>query len=269
MIYGWDDGEDDELSSTTKPIKWFDDDDTATCGPEGVALAESISYNREKVGSLARLAVVFSPPERALQLEDIESIELQCVTPTHIDIRAMICEDGGCVSLQVPVKFPNECIDNFSEGCVLQNIDVLDEKAHSMLSSSTAAAHANDDDDLCAFPLRIDFPDWWVPPECDASLVAECRLIQTLLNEADFQPDVQALAQQRLAAYSSSSSNAANVLQARVAAVGPAGLCLQLKAVVPPRNDAQVLDVLVPFGGEPTKTAEELRAAVLGAVASS
>jgi hypothetical protein len=270
VIYGWDGEEEEDIVATDI----FNDYDVKTCAgtaqsPMAAAVAESITNNKGKTGSLARLAVAFSPPERALQLKDIEKVEVICVSETHIEIEAVICEDGGCVSLNVPVSFPNECGSEWLEGCVMRNLDELDFEAESLIRvMEEEVAHRDDADqdldDLCIINSKTEFPSWWVPPECDAALVAESDTIRRLLNDDQFQNDVRALAQR-------GAGDGYDVKRAVVAAVGPAGICLKVRAAF--QHEAQkpihVLDVLVPFGGEPKHDAESMRAAVLGAVMAS
>ena len=261
VIYGWD-GEEEETEDILNTY------DTMACAgapasPVAAAVAESISS--QKVGSLARLAVAFSPPERALKLSDIEKVDVLCVSEDRIEIEAVICEDGGCVSLAVPVSFPEQCSGDWLEGCVMRNLDELDFEAESLLRvmEEEAANREDDLEDLCSLTTTTEFPSWWVPPECDADLVADCDTIRTLLNKEDFQQDINALAQRRVQGY--------DVKRALVAAVGPAGLCLKVRAVyqLEAHKPIHVLDVLVPFGGEPKRDAQSLRAAVLGAVAAT
>jgi hypothetical protein len=105
LIYGWE-GDDDSDGPTKTYSDSSESESFGQCTPHGAAVAESLSYDQKRVGSLARLAVAFSPPERALSLDAIEKVEVICVGQDHIDIQAIICEDGGCITLAVPIKFP-------------------------------------------------------------------------------------------------------------------------------------------------------------------
>lgn len=267
LIYGWDgEYEDDATTTSTDKVDVF----YKACEPEGIAVAESISYNKDKTGHLARLAVAFSPPERALKLKDIENVEVVCVSATHIDIEAIICEDGGCVSLAVPVSFPSDCgTEQWLEGCVLRNLDELDVEAESLIQRMEQDIDSDDLDELCLLNTKIEYPSWWVPPECDAGLVSECYSLKNILNQEEFQDDVKALAQQRLNTLKDGDGYEVN--RAKVADVGPAGLCLKVQAAFQYEEPKpiHVLDVMVPFGGDPMENSESLRAAVLGVVATS
>jgi hypothetical protein len=107
---------------------------------------------------LARLAVAFSPPHRALRLRDVESVRVLRLDPSRgiMDLQAVVCEDDGCVTLRVPVAFPEPCpVDDYVEhtqeeaedgggghggvgggiGCVRDNLDRLDAEAVRVLGT--------------------------------------------------------------------------------------------------------------------------------------
>jgi hypothetical protein len=268
LIYGWDGGDDSEEFAYTD--SQFDVG-MGQCSPVGTAVAESLSYDTDKAGHLARLAVAFSPPERSLTLQDIEKIHIVCVREDHIEIEAIICEDGGCVSLNIPVKFPKACDaqSEWMEGCVMRNLEELDVEAESTLLIMEEEREDEEDlDELCQLNSKVQYPSWWVPPECDNTLVAECDNIKRLLNDEEFQPDIAALAQDVL---NESVEEGYVVKSVRVAIVGPAGICFKVRAEYQmslefDKKPIHILDVMYPFGGEPMTDAESLRAAVLGAV---
>ena len=74
LIYGWE-GEEDEECSTEGIFSGEETAPPSVCSPVGVALAESIQSGQDKVGTLARLAVAFSPPERRIELDAIENVQ--------------------------------------------------------------------------------------------------------------------------------------------------------------------------------------------------
>ena len=276
LIYGWDGGDAGQDASSS-PYLDIASDLGQSCSPVGTAVAEALSYDSQRAGHLARLAVAFSPPERALALDRIERVDVVCVRDDHIEIEAIVCEDGGCVSLSVPVKFPRDCHSSESsalEGCVMKNLDELDAEAGSLLqmaeeTTKTEAQAAHDFDELCVLNERIDnFPSWWVPPECDVTMAADCESIRVLLNDAEFQPDVVALSQDALRKMKDGEDY--KVLQAKVAIVGPAGICFKVRAEFELSHDRRVhiLDVVHPFG-ETMTNVDDLRAAVLGAVSAA
>lgn len=213
-------------------------------------MAESLSFDPDRVGSLARLAVAFSPPERALSLDQIEKVDVVCVEQDRIDIQAIICEDGGCVSLAVPIVFPHACGDDqWLEGCVTNHLEQLDQSLPEIMTST-------DNLDIMG---TVDFPSWWIDPS--PSMTAECSSMRDILNEAEFASEIGALAQ---ASLNNDTTSHHQVQAVKVAAVGPAGLLFRVKTT----DGTTVLDVLYPFG-EVLETVDALRATVLGLVATA
>ena len=267
LIYGWDDALDDDSSttrSTTAITATPFDTGSKDCPATGVAMAEALSYDTDRAGALARLAVAFCPPDQALQLDQIERVDVICVTPDYIEIQAIICEDGGCVSLAVPVTFPLNCessLDGQLQGCVMQNLDALDTSAQSNLQQQAAMAGGASLDG----PVT-EYPAWWVQPSFN--LEAECMSMRSILNEADFAPEIRALAQVSLNQSQSSASASYQVQRARVASVGPSGLAFKAQAMGGSGGFPVVLDVLYRFP-ETLRDVESLRAAILGAVATA
>ena len=256
LIYGWDDADDDEKTSVTMtPF----DTGVNHCPPTGIAVAQSLSVDPDRVGSLARLAVAFAPPGQALKLDQIEKVDVLCVAHDHIDIQAIICEDGGCVSLAVPVRLPYTCDDGGLQGCVIQNLDELDTSAQSTLQRSQGSEGLDS-------PVA-QFPAWWVHPSF--FLEAECISMLSILNEADFAPDVRALAHDALQKSLQSEAHTYPVQNARVANIGPAGIAMKVQAQQTGGTSRSViLDVMYAFP-QPMQDAEALRAAILGAVATA
>eukprot|EP00977_Amphora_coffeiformis_P001830 scaffold353_cov185-Amphora_coffeaeformis.AAC.58 len=256
LIYGWDDAADEEKTTVTStPF----DTGVNQCSPTGIAVAESLSVDPDRVGALARLAVAFAPPGQALKLDQIEKVEVICVEHDHIDIQAIICEDGGCVSLAVPVRFPYSCDDGSLQGCVIQNLEELDTSAQSTLQRSQGSEGL--DSPIAAFPA------WWIQPSF--FLEAECISMRSILNEADFAPDVRALAQDALQKSQQPEAHTYQVQNARVANVGPAGIAMKVQAQQAGATSPPViLDIMYAFS-QPMQDAEGLRAAILGAVATA
>jgi hypothetical protein len=278
IIYGWD-GEDDtdeNGKSSTFKQDFQSEVGIGQCSPVGTAVADRLTYDADKMGSLARLAVAFSPPERALTLADIEKVEVICVREDHIEIQAIVCEDGGCVSLAVPVKFPKSCQadSEWLEGCVMRNLEALDEQAEAaLLIQEESDDDPLDLDELCQLNSKIDYPSWWIPPECNAEMVTHCDTVRRLLNEDEFSEEVGALAQDVLNGWQGG-GEVYSVKNARVAVVGPAGICLKVRAQYQIKDEdgdkpIHVLDVMYPFGGTPMNDVASLRAAVLGAIAAA
>mmetsp|Transcript_34212 Transcript_34212/g.50300 ORF Transcript_34212/g.50300 Transcript_34212/m.50300 type:complete len:328 (-) Transcript_34212:95-1078(-) len=267
LIYGWDDDDDDECTVTEE---LFNDVgiQASVCSPIGVAIAESISTNEDKLGTLARLAAAFSPPERAIDLKDIENVNLICVSEKHIEIEAVLCEENDCVRLLVPIEFPHDCgndaSDTVLEKCVLDNLAYLDLEADSLVVNS----ETEEEDDVSLEELSnvFSYPSWWVSPEGNDDILVECDTVKRLLSDPEFQDATNALARKGLEALGIEDIYEIN--KAFIAAVGPAGLCLKARASSRSDGEAVVLDVPLPFGGEPRLDPELIRAAVLGEVAA-
>jgi len=114
----------------------------------------------------------------------------------------------------------------------------------------------------------------------DASLQKECQSIQSLLNEAEFHPEIIALAQDGM----EKNANLGNgwgeqpvtsdyvVQRAKVAAVGPSGVLIKVAAIQQsaPGRGTQYLDVAYPFSSSvaPIKAPAVLRANILGVIAA-
>jgi hypothetical protein len=147
----------------------------------------------------------------------------------------------------------------------MRNLEELDESASSTLNKNSKADDGQDD--LCLLDASdVDFPSWWVPPGCDEAMAAECTNMRNILNENEFKSDIIALAQDSL----NHAGEGYAVKEAKVAAIGPAGLCFKVRAVAArePQNPTHILDVLYPFGVN-LQDSEALRATVLGAVATA
>lgn len=277
IIYGWDGDEDEEEETTAyTPVPYLDVESEIgpdECSPDQLGLAQSLTADPNRIGSFARLATAFSPPERGIGIQDIEHVEVTCVRENQIELEAVLCENMGCVSLSVPIKFPNECSGNWIDsGCVIQNLNDLDSKAEAFLRHETASADENFDlDELSQLNEMVPLPDWWVPPENNANLVADCENIRSLLNEAEFQDEIVVLAQNGLQQHLfGQRKNDYSVQRAKVAVVGPAGILLKVAAIDFSTNGSiQYMDVVYPFGGEPARDVEVLRALVLGVIAAA
>jgi hypothetical protein len=106
-------------------------------------------------------------------------------------------------------------------------------------------------------------------------MAAECSAMRNILNEAEFKTDIVALAQDSLNHAQQQGEGPYAVREAKVAAIGPAGLCFKVRAQLLSSQQPQdrpamhVLDVMYPFGGGPLDSVESLRAAVLGLVATA
>lgn len=161
------------------------------------------------MADLARLAVAFSPT--SLDIQNIHHLEVLELDEVHMDVQAVVCEDDGCVTLKVPLEFPHPC-QNVQEDCVLDNMELLEKQAEQTKMQQTQQ-------DPLVLRDQMSLPQWWVSPEY--TIAEECNDLVSLLNQDDFAFDVKALATHVL-----KKEQDAVVQQAKVLAVGPAGIHL-------------------------------------------
>lgn len=172
------------------------------------------------------------------------------------------------MSLFVPVQFPQDCgggdfdSEQWLSGCALSNLEKLDMEAEAKLLDSDQ----EDDEEFDGTDTEIDFPSWW---KTDAALEEDCTMIKNLMNEDDFNNEILALAQKGIRSFIADGGNDYVIRKARVAAVGPSGICLKIRALNNKDSCMNTMNVMVPFGGEATEDGDSLRAAVLGAVAAA
>ena len=284
-IIGWDDESDSYISSfdedTGISTSIFGEDDESTSTQQVyTSIADSLSHNTDKTASLARLAVAFSPPSQAVKLEDITQIQIIEVASDHIELSAVVCDESQCVTLFVPVTFHHDCgslgEDESTEECVLDNLFELDEEAQQVIQRREierknsmdevepeiiAALHEKND---------LQYPSWWIHPK-SSEMVDECENIKRILNQENFQNQVQALAREGLAF--TEDGDLFEVQKAVVSSLGPAGFYFRVIATKKFEDKHYtILDIpfsLNPFGQNPDiEEPSDLRAAVLGAVAT-
>jgi len=273
LIYSWEDEENTKEDNNNGLLMW--DEKPIEKGldlHDAKIIVEHLAKDESRVSSLARLAVAFSPPERRINLKDIEKIEILSVDGDHIEILAAVRHEEACVRLLVPVQFPNSCggvID--VEECVLDNIDTLDRDAEHRIEEQLIADeifdlnYYLDDSNLNEV---TELPSWWVQPH-ESSVIQECDTVKELLNDAEFQNEVKALAMRAL--HSADSENQIIVERAIVTDVGPSGLCFRARARYLDEGDDEsenklMLEIPYKFSSNAID-ASALRAAVLGAVA--
>ena len=193
---------------------------------QSLGLAHLLS--QEQVASLARIAVAFSPPAQALNLKNVEQVNVLSLDGSHIDIEAVVCEDESCVTLAVPVNFPTLCGEDGLEQCIIDNLGVLDVQAGDWLRElEWKEAHKNEEEwvwEQLKSQEDIELPIWWEPhPE----MTEECDSVHQLLNREDYRSEVKALAIKGLLELTGESFV---VQKAAVAAVCPVGLLIRAQA---------------------------------------
>jgi hypothetical protein len=260
-------------------------------------------FQRESMDLLARLAVAFSPEERALKLKDIEHVDVLSVDENCISIEAILCENQGCVSLKVPVTFPTTCVGSVDvEGCITDNLGALDIQAGHVLSkaenpAAAAAAerelqwlkNSHDQHQQVASSL----PDWWVPtptPAANFEMAQECRVVMDLLNEDDFSKELRVLSNRAMEQQTQKPTGMKMLVrQAVVASIGLAGILLRASVQEVPLDvydehfvedskrdgfassspfPVRVWELPIPFG-KVASTVDDLRADVLGIIATA
>eukprot|EP00814_Leptocylindrus_danicus_P000048 CAMPEP_0116025532 /NCGR_PEP_ID=MMETSP0321-20121206/13123_1 /TAXON_ID=163516 /ORGANISM="Leptocylindrus danicus var. danicus, Strain B650" /LENGTH=313 /DNA_ID=CAMNT_0003497781 /DNA_START=91 /DNA_END=1032 /DNA_ORIENTATION=+ len=237
----------------------------------------SLHSDPSRMAQLAKLAVAFSPEQTKLSLRNVEYVTVLAVDADHMELEAVVCEDDGCITVFVPVRFPWSCGDGVGgvmEECVLNTVNDLD--AQVQLSTSDyepnndhtnvfryVDQHVVDVDDI---EEQIVYPDWWV--HAHDALWDECDNLRRILNEDNFQNEVKALVYY---AHEMLEETARFELKkVKVMAVGPAGLLFRAKAMEENSDNISgssiLLEVPFSFGGTFT-CGDQLRSAVLGAIA--
>jgi hypothetical protein len=248
-------------------------------------LADLLSQDPDNASTLARIASAFSPPGYTVDLTSINDVRCLHVDNTHLEIEAVVCDNYECSSLLIPVNFPYECnLENGLEECVMKNVEDLEKQGNELIqerehvfADEKEAQKAFDvfklvsgSDYIQSNPTAL--PEWWVPPTSSDD-IAECDMIEKLLNEADWQLEMRGLCQQLL--QESSSGRPDNEVQfARVKAIGPAGMTLEATVLLGGKsiddfggvNNVAVVDVPVMFPGDGDAT--NIREHVLNIVSS-
>jgi hypothetical protein len=256
----------------TRGPSWIDDDyDGSPLSDRQLHIAEELS---RRMSSLARLACAFSPPGHSLALNDIESVSVIEIDESHIDLAAVICEDGGCVTVKVPVIFPLPCDNSDDEECILDQFDKLDHAADHVLENLKTGEESRQEREVQWKELiskeGLSYPSWW-ENEASIELGRECQSIKDLLNQEDFQPEIQCLALSGLLSGHQIPPETFVLEKAGVAAVCVNGLCVKARIArhsISAEATKEIVQIPLQFGTVATNVAD-LRAAVLGLVAST
>jgi len=249
-----------------------------------------------KVSALAKLAVAFSPLERRITLSDINAVNLLKIDGDRIEIEAVVCDDDSCVSLFIPVDFPNSCrglMDGSQEQCIIENMELLQNVAEGRIIKLQQGLESEKLELGCPeWHLEVRrptmqevaerFPPWWIVTEhsdvqwdSKKSLIDESDLIKNLLNSGDFDDEINRLASDGLTYLDNGDLYV--IEKAVVADVGPAGFCLRARALLKSESDSlieekekrrSIVELCWPFDGNPATDPTTLRSKVLGAIAA-
>jgi hypothetical protein len=185
-------------------------DDEIVVPSKSPASAAFVEFINKESAALARLAVAYSPKDRTLNVKNINHVSVLNLSDDHIDIEALVCDDESCVSLAVPVSFPNNCKDTLTvsefEFCVIENLGELNTYAsqtvNEILSASDEDQKIDEEAAIVARELRsekdIEYPDWWEYPNLNMDLAKRCEAVRKILNEDEFQFDMQRLVSRTL-----------------------------------------------------------------------
>lgn len=309
-IIGWDDGTDSSMSSSfdSSYSNILNEDDDPTYSSSSSqhhyhqphifnSIADNLSHNRDQLASLARLAVAFSPPNQAMDLNQINDIHIIAVTNDHIELSAVVCDQVECVTLMVPITFPHYCnsddsSDEATETCILDNIIELDIEAQQVLKQRDVEQkflNAEGTKDLMEALYNhkdLDFPSWWIEPKSN-EMTIECKKIKSILNEDTFQTQVKALAKEGLSYCED--GELFEIYRAVVSAIGPGGFYFRaiacsksdnnnsMKSNPQSDDDKQYAIVDIPYcmlqqlgndGNNEITEPSALRSVVLGTIAS-
>jgi hypothetical protein len=175
-----------------------------------------------------------------LNIRNINHVKLLNIGDGHLDIEATVrTGDDRLVSLSVPVSFPRNCAPKIHspqefEFCVIDNLGELNKYASEAVNKVLAeeeeerkrtedhkrqflqptfydspAGYVDPNEgneldmilakELCS-DLGLSYPDWWQFPNSNSNFGKECQSVQDLLNEAEFQYDIQKLVSRTLEA---------------------------------------------------------------------
>ena len=311
IIYGWDeyddpadaekkDNNEDKVvkkndgtgrggSGTTTPYVTTDNYNyapfapTQECPTVGASVAETLSGNIDRTGSLARLAVRFARIQNDehsnLPIEEIENVRVLCVHSHSIELEATLCETHGCVSLHVPISFPTACSTTGGDGdgaeahfeaCVLQHLESLDDEeendatttvitASSSSSSSSPVSSSSTTSDIIQQWMDStelsNVPAWWVDAsKVSPELVKESKTLQDILNEDEFTDELKALARDALKGTTIESGvpyDSLIVEKSKCLSISHTGIALKIVGRRTDLDDSKtnrmILDVYYPF----------------------
>jgi len=254
---------------------------------------ERISSNRDYTSKLARLAVLFAPPDQQIILENINYVDVTHIDDTRIDLSVGVCEEH-CITVWVPVLFahpPSDGVDNSVdelEQWIIGSVESLlmsandddkssnhneDDHVHGVKLQPFQNPNNDFDFDFCIVENPCSFPQWWDHADglSDRGMYEDCLLLEKLLNEDDFQYDLISVVQRELSPLTSPLVKKASVL-----AIGPAGVYIRARvgtndAFQNNFDDDKIFDLPVSFSENKRRVidVEALRASILDIFESS
>lgn len=217
---------------------------------------------KERLASLARIACANSPDD-SLTLKNIDKVDVITVDGDHIDFSVLVCDGHECASIFVPVSFTNHCDDD-DEECILNNIMELDTRAASFLHDEDVKMQIfSAVDDILMKELHddslIQFPEWW-HTMITRELMEEIRSTKTLINNDNFQDEVQSLSASLCRMIFD--VDKVDVFKARISAINQQGFCM--RAIVNMDSRLQVVDLPFKFQKD-VQDGSSLRNSILAA----
>jgi hypothetical protein len=231
-------------------------------------LAQELSNGKHQ-GVLARLAAAFCPDGQGIDLVHLTSVSVMEIDEKHLDIQTVICDNMGCVTVQVPIEFPEMCNNVYDEECILHQLEELDHIAEGMLQQRQSDQETDSARNEWLQQLQSqdvdDYPSWWVN---SFWLAEDCIAMRRLLDGPDFAEEVKALTYAALPPDLSDWIVDHSVIRQ----VGPAGILMRALILKYDfgieNNEAQLINLSLKYDSV-ADSVEGLRQEVLHLVAST
>lgn len=157
---------------------------------------DTIASLNESSSTVTRLACAFAPAGHEIHPNDLASAEIVDLDDHHISISAVVCDSDQCVTLLVPIDFPNNCgiyntntgtgasatdttissgndsgsTTNLLEECIVDNLEELDETAIRRIREQEYQQYnkneiRNDEtvwEELSVAKQDDELPSWWI-----------------------------------------------------------------------------------------------------------
>ena len=210
-----------------------------------------------------------SPPHDQIHPSQVTNINLVAVSLDRIEVGLGIPQtQDTTVQILVPIPFQScESVDDMVEQIqtimdpqAILKIREMEERQQASLEKQRGVAQeATSVDHLSEAPSINDLPEWWTWVELKRSFMDACTSLKSLLNEDDFVSDIRTLARKYYLP-DDPTTKTNDIVDARVAAVGPSGL--YLRALVNKAPNKAIVPVAIRFDST-ASSAEILRSSVL------